>query len=122
MARHMTARQAFFWGYGWIWGRWWQRFICRASWWHWWHVFGNSLWPKRGALVDYPIRCFLVRAMRATSCKCPHCGYDAFTEHDDLFVCEDGGTNSTPDGISHWWRGLQTCARCRTTHEHGDST
>jgi hypothetical protein len=87
-----------------------------------WHDWQQRLWPKVGALIDYPLRHFLIQAMRASGCDCPHCGYDGFTEHDDLFVCEASGRSSTPDGISYWWEGLQTCARCRTTHPHGDST
>lgn len=45
---------------------------------------------------------------------CPHCWCDDFDFFEEpFFVCTDYAESSTPDG-NHWWfRGIQTCPRCR---------
>lgn len=113
--------KAFYWTYGWVWGRWWTMFTNRASFWDRWHRAQRALWPSKGALIDYPVRHFLVNAMRSWEMHCPHCRYQAWTDHEDLFVLDRAGSDNTPNGHFHWFRGQQTCARCGTTHEYGDS-
>lgn len=117
----MNFTRPIYWTYGWVWCRWWNLLTVRGSWWPWWRRIEQSLWSTRDALVNHPVRHFLVKAMRADA-GCPHCRYDGWTDHDELFECVESGQYVNDCGTCHWWSGIQTCARCGTSHEYGDST
>lgn len=53
---------------------------------------------------------------------CEFCGYDYEWASDDWFKCENAGTSYVPgEPDIHWFEGVQTCPRCRSTWDYGDS-
>lgn len=85
-----------------------------------WWLYG---WLRR-PLVALDKRLRPSRRWRYLRSDCPHCGYDAWTEHRDLFFCEHSGVgfNHEFGQPEHWFYGMQGCARCGTTHPYGDSS
>lgn len=107
--------------WGWIFWRHWHAFRNRASRWDWYHWLHNAIRDTQDPLVQHPIRYRLSYFLHwGFGNECPHCGYDSWTEHDDLFVCRESG-GPDYEGYS-WWRGDQTCARCGQVNEYADST
>lgn len=111
----------------WLWGfvfwRHWDRLrdrLSRSGWYH--DLVWQRLWPKRRSLVSCPVRHWLVNFLRPSELHCPHCGYEGWADHDELWTTLESGTGMSDYGTTHWWRGLQTCWRCGVTNEHGDST
>lgn len=108
------------WLLGWIVIRHWVRLACRLSWQTWYGAIKRWCWSTPKPLVKCWFRYRLFTLLDKGRCwHCPHCAYERFTDHDDLFVLTDSGRSYFG---GHWFKGLQTCARCGTTHEYGDSS
>lgn len=117
----MTLKQFPWWLWGHVAAKRWERLMNRLSWSSAWHRFTESLWPKQKALIKCPIRHFLVNLCRSSR-GCPHCRYEDFIEHEDLFTVTDSGCSQTQDGDSYWWEGWQQCFRCGVKSWVHDST
>jgi hypothetical protein len=109
--------------WGWIFMRWWIRFCWRASWWGWFRRIRHWCWkiPVGTSLRENKLKHLLWNFLSPRELHCPHCAYDCWTDDENLFVSTDGGSYATPDGTCHWFRGIQTCARCGQANEYGDS-
>jgi hypothetical protein len=105
-----------------------------SLWLHWdaWRVFCDWTggyrrtypWPARavhliGKTLSYPYN----------GGACYHCA----SEHGDpvelsdddtgkYFKLTDSGTESTPDGTNHWFKGITTCPKCGYQQEYGDGS
>lgn len=108
--------------YGYAFWSHWVRARNRLDHYDWYHKF--HIWLRFGgkkALINQPIRYALAYFFGPDINDCPHCGYGDWTEHHDLFECLESGTGMNDYGTTHWWRGVQTCARCGVGTEYGDS-
>ncbi len=60
--------------------------------------------------------------------RCFHCNYvdgdpvDLSEEDSEYFELIETGTEGTPDGTDHWFRGITTCPRCGWKPEHSDGS
>lgn len=53
---------------------------------------------------------------------CEFCGYNwDWGDNDGWFRCERGGSYNGGDYTVHWFEGTQTCPRCRSQWDYGDS-
>lgn len=53
---------------------------------------------------------------------CPHCGYYFDWCEEPFFECINSGFNSDVNGQVYWFVGTQTCPRCDSSWDYGDST
>jgi rubrerythrin len=109
------------WAWGWIFWRHWITVTHKLYRREWYRRVVRWLRSTKDALVKHPIRhrAYLLLDANQRSLECPHCGYECWTEHEDLFVLRRSGGDSW---CGYWFEGDQTCARCGTTHEYADGS
>lgn len=117
----MTLAQFPWWLWGHVFAKRWTRLMFRMERVDWWWNAIWATWKSRKPLWG-TWRGFLFNLMRASDTSCPHCRYEGWTDHEELFQVTDQGENNTPDGHSYWWEGMQTCARCGVASFHADRT
>jgi len=108
---------------GWIFIRWWISALWKMQRFAWWRSLLRWMrYGTRDALVTHRLRYFLVKLLEVQEYYCPHCGYEQWSEHPDLYECTESGTYQSDYGTEHWWRGYQSCYRCGYRAPYGDST
>lgn len=86
------------------------------------------LWDRGGSKLYWrvgkrpPITKWWIRWCDPGFRPCEECGYEwEWGDHDGWFKCERTGTSFNGECTFHWFEGIQTCPRCRSTWDYGDS-
>ena len=104
---------------GWIFIRWYNKILWKLNRFDHWRSFRRWMrYETKDALINHKLRYFIVKLIDVEDWYCPHCRYENFTQHEELFECISSG--SCPE--FEYWSGIQTCYRCGCKSNHSDST
>jgi len=97
-----------------------EHFTKNATWWHWWNRLKRNFSYKQ---EKWKRIIWWIMEPYWPGMKCPHCGYDFDWYEDPWFECSDDGSYAIPgEYTTHWWKGIQTCPRCRYKWEVYESS
>jgi hypothetical protein len=100
----------------------WNLFVSIMSRFSWWYNFSWWIKATKDAPINHPIKLFISNIMMFELWECPHCKYEDWTGHEELFKVTGSGESHTPSGDNYWWEGDQECFRCGVISFYSDST